>query len=247
VNLSSARIEGVEALVRWQHPELGLISPADFVPVAEECGAITTITEWMVRQACIQHHAWSSTLGSQTPRISVNLSRIDLSVPDLAARFTAILAESGVSPRSVSLEVTETAVMRDHKSAVSALRKLRDAGFRLALDDFGTGYSSLSTLHQFPLDVVKLDRSFLANSVQRREYAALVQALVTLAGNLGMSVTAEGIETAEQVAMLQAVECQHAQGWFFGKPMSAADLAARILAQGDEHEQGGAARTRIAA
>ncbi len=232
VELATGDLKAVEALVRWDHVSFGRVSPAEFIPIAEESGAIQSITDWVVRESCAQIRRWQRELGPErTPRVSVNISRVELGTLELVDRLTGMLREVGLEPGALCLEVTETAVMRDHKAAASALRRLKDAGFRLSLDDFGTGYSSLSTLHQFPLDVLKLDRSFVMNTTQGRAYSALVQALVTLAGNLGMEVVAEGVESADQVAVLQALDCRYAQGYLFGKPMEGERIAS--MARGE--------------
>ena len=219
VKLEDGRIESVEALVRWRHSEFGLVSPGEFIPIAEESSAIARVTDWVVRAACAQVAFWRSSIGKdRTPRVAVNISRAQLSAPNLPEQLAAIAGEFGLEPAALCLEITETAIMRDQKSAVAALKRLKAAGFHLALDDFGTGYSSLSTLHQFPLDTVKLDRSFIANSGMGREHAALVHAVVSLAANLGLNVVAEGVETPDQLAALQALDCQFAQGYLFGRP-----------------------------
>jgi len=230
VSLETRQVEGFETLVRWQHPEHGMISPGEFIPVAEETGLIVPLGEWVFRQACQQLAIWWKTLGrDQVPSISVNLSRNQLALPDLPKRLQSIAQEAGVDLAAIHLEVTESAIMSDTKLAADVLRQIKAIGFKVDMDDFGTGHSSLACLHQFPIDVLKIDRSFITNLNRGRDFAALVNAIAMLARNLGMSVVAEGIETADQVVMLQALECQLGQGYFFSQPMPA-DQVAEYLA-----------------
>lgn len=221
VRVESGEMVSVEALVRWNHPRFGRVSPAEFIPIGEESGSIGAITDWVAQTACEQLVAWRRELGPAAPRVAINISRILLANSALPDRLLAIAQRHNVAPEAITLEITETAIVRDHKSAVAALERLKAAGFGLSLDDFGTGYSSLSTLHEFPLDVVKLDRSFIASANLSRERAALVHAVIALAYNLGMAVVAEGVETPEQIASLQAMDCHFAQGYLFGRPQAA--------------------------
>lgn len=221
VRVESGELVSVEALVRWNHPRFGRVSPAEFIPIGEESGSIGAITDWVTQTACEQLAAWQRTLGSAAPKVAINISRVLLGSSTLPDRLVAIARRYDVDPTMLTLEITETAIVRDHKSAVAALERLKAVGFSLSLDDFGTGYSSLSTLHEFPLDVVKLDRSFIASANLSRERAALVHAVIALAYNLGMAVVAEGVETPEQIASLQAMDCHFAQGYLFGRPMAA--------------------------
>lgn len=231
VRLLDRRVEGVEALVRWRHATFGLVSPAEFIPIAEDSVAIARVTEWVMRAACAQVALWKESLSADSiPRMAVNISRAQISDKSLAPRLGNIAREFGIEPSALCLEITETAIMRDQNAAIGALGRLKDAGFHLALDDFGTGYSSLSTLHLFPLDLVKLDRSFIANSSMAREHAALVHAVISLADNLGMQVIAEGVETNDQVVLLQALDCKYAQGYLFGRPASPDQIAECVTA-----------------
>jgi diguanylate cyclase (GGDEF)-like protein/PAS domain S-box-containing protein len=236
VALENGRIRGFEALVRWNRPGLGMVSPGEFIPVAEETGLIVPLGRWVFGEACRQAAAWCRTFGRDTmPTVSVNLSRQQLGVPDLPAELHAMAQAAGIDPALIHLEVTESAVMGDGKLALELLRQLKARGFKLDMDDFGTGYSSLACLHQFPIDVLKIDRSFIANLDRGRDFAALVNAIATLAGNLGITVVAEGVETEAQVAMLQALECQYAQGFYFARPMpadQAADYMDKALGAG---------------
>jgi EAL domain-containing protein (putative c-di-GMP-specific phosphodiesterase class I) len=226
VSLDDGRMEGAEALVRWQHPKFGLIPPGEFIPIAEECALIADIGEWVMRTACRQLAAWRRMEKCPVPSISVNLSRQQLLVPDIVERLTQIAREEGVPAECVHLEITESTVMRDARAAGRILAALKERGFKLDMDDFGTGYSSLSGLHQFPFDVLKIDRSFVANLTRGRDYSALVSAIAVLARNLGVKVVAEGVETIEQMHLLQALDCEYAQGYYFGRPMSPEAIAA---------------------
>jgi diguanylate cyclase (GGDEF)-like protein len=233
VSLESGQIHSFESLIRWRHPQRGLISPAEFVPIAEETGLIPPIGEWVLRESCRQLGRWRT----QNPAaanwsISVNLSRVQLLLPGLPETVARILRETGISPESLHLEITESAVMQNVEQATQILRTIKDIGVKLDLDDFGTGYSSLSCLHQFPLDVLKIDRSFVANIERGRDFAALIHAVASLARNLGISVIAEGIETAEQLAVLQTLECEFGQGYLFAKPMAAEEAAGFQLKPG---------------
>lgn len=231
VSLEDGRLEGLEALVRWQHPRHGLISPGEFIPLAEETGLIVPLGEWVFREACRQMAQWQKTEnGNAVPTISVNLSRNQLLMPGLPERLHKLAQEAGVEPRTIHLEVTESTIMADSKLGAAVLRRLRELGFKIDMDDFGTGYSSLSCLQEFPIDVLKIDRSFIKNLNRGRDYAALVHAISTLAGNLGIKVVAEGVETAEQLSMLQALECHFAQGYYFAGPMRA-DLVMEYVAK----------------
>lgn len=224
VSLSTREIESFEALLRWQHPDRGLISPVDFVPIAEDTGLIVPIGEWVLREACRQYAEWRRTEPANAPRnISVNLSRNQLLLTDLPAMIRRVLQETGLPPSSLHVEITESAVMRDVNLAMQILSALKEIGVKLDMDDFGTGHSSLACLHQFPFDVLKIDRSFVANVDRGRDLAALVHAVITLARNLNIKVVAEGIETVDQLVTLQSLGCQFGQGYFFSKPMTPAD------------------------
>lgn len=225
VSLDGGEVAGFEALIRWNHPERGLIPPGEFVPIAEDTGLILPIGEWVLREACRQLAAWRQSLGDAAPRsISVNLSRNQLAQEDLPMTIRRILEETGVPPSCVHLELTESAMMRDVKSATRMLHTIKETGVKLSLDDFGTGYSSLSCLHQFPLDILKIDQSFVANLDRGRHFMALIDAAVQLARNLRIHVVAEGVETVDQIAALLAMECEFGQGYIFSKPLMAADV-----------------------
>jgi EAL domain-containing protein (putative c-di-GMP-specific phosphodiesterase class I) len=226
VSLQNGRIESFEALVRWQHPQRGLIAPGEFIPIAEDTGLILTIGDWVLREACAQFVAWRKSAGPAAPRsVSVNLSRKQLAQPNLPQMVRQILEQTGMTPGCLHLEVTESATMKDAVAATRVLRAIKDIGVKLDMDDFGTGYSSLACLHQFPIDVLKIDRSFVANIDRGRDLAALVHAVAQLARNLNISVVAEGIETANQALILQSLECEFGQGYLFSRPLMADQVA----------------------
>lgn len=224
VNLADARVSGVEALIRWRHPSGRTIAPMDFIPLAEENGCIIQLGAWVLNQACRDLAKWKTSCGVDGLPISINLSRRQLPSPDLLETIARALSEAGLTPNDLKLEVTESAIMHDPEAAVSRLREIRATGIRLDIDDFGTGYSSLSCLHQFPLSGLKIDRQFINNVADRRDYAAVIHAIVSLAHHLDIHLVAEGIETAAQVAQLRALGCDMGQGYFFGRPMDATEF-----------------------
>jgi EAL domain-containing protein (putative c-di-GMP-specific phosphodiesterase class I) len=233
VELPTGRIQDMEALVRWQHPQHGLIAPDRFIPLAEETGLIIPLGMWVLETACRQLRAWD-TLGDLEAGLSmsVNLSARQFQHPTLVEDIARVLRASRLDASRLMLEVTESIAMRDAASAASILAELKGLGVRLAIDDFGTGYSSLSYLHRFPIDVLKIDRSFVARLGGERNDAAIVEAVIALARGLNMEVTAEGIETSEQRARLEALGCDRGQGYYFARPLPAAgatDLLRRQL------------------
>ncbi len=223
VSLDTFNLRGFEALVRWQHPERGFISPMDFIPVAEDTGQIIPIGGWVLKEACAQMCAWQKRFVTEQPLfISVNLSSRQFTQPDLIEQVRRTLEETQLSPRSLKLEITESAVMEDIEQATEMLRQLRALGVQLSIDDFGTGYSSLSYLHRFPIDTLKIDRSFIIQMVDNNENIEIVRTIVMLAQTLGMDVVAEGVETKEQLALLRRLGCENGQGYFFSKPQGIA-------------------------
>lgn len=221
ISLATGQITGFEALVRWLHPERGLISPAEFIPVAEETGLITQIGQWVLHKSCQQLHQWQTHFpNSASLTISVNLSSKQLSQVNFVAHIDHILEQTQLTPQSLKLEITESAIMERPDAAANVLEQLRQRGIQLCVDDFGTGYSSLAYLHRFPIDVLKIDRSFTQQMDKQAEGFAIVRAIVTLAENLGLCVVAEGIETAEQLAQLQDLQCDYGQGYFFSTPLN---------------------------
>ncbi|MFW6032605.1 MAG: putative bifunctional diguanylate cyclase/phosphodiesterase, partial [Phycisphaeraceae bacterium] len=236
VNLGSGEVVGFEALLRWDHPRLGRVSPGRFIPVAEETGLIVPLGRWVLEEACAQLGRWLRMGMKQLPGMSINLSRRQLTRPGLVEQVAHCLEANDLPPGLVHLEITESALMEDAPAGAAALEGLRQLGVRLSMDDFGTGYSSLACLHRFPLDVLKIDRSFVSNMGLRRDYTAVVQAIVSLAHNLGMAVIAEGIETPDQVLQLQALDADLGQGYHFGRPMNAG-AAEQLLRLGRVHRQ----------
>jgi len=226
VGLADGDLVSVEALVRWQHPEHGRVSPGAFIPVAEETGLIVPIGQWVLRTACEQFMDWRRELGAGAPRgISVNLSRVQLLLPSTVQTIRRIIQETGITPEQLQLEVTESTVMEDPQTMFELLEELGELGVRLAIDDFGTGYSSLACLHDFRCDVLKIDRSFINKLHRGRGYVAMVRAVLELAEHLSIEVVAEGIETPEQAALLQSLDCAYGQGFLFSRPMPPGDVA----------------------
>ncbi len=229
VTLADERLSGFEALVRWMHPERGLIPPGDFIPVAEETGAILPIGWWVLREACRQMQAWQARLGRYGAlTISVNLSGKQFLQADLVDQVAQALQETGLPPVCLKLEITESMIIEGVESAILKLLQLKDLGVRLAIDDFGTGYSSLSYLDRFPIDSLKIDRSFVASMSDGR--SEIVRAIVGLAHNLRLDVIAEGVSAPEHVAELRAAGCQYGQGYYFSRPLGA-DAATELIAE----------------
>jgi diguanylate cyclase (GGDEF)-like protein/PAS domain S-box-containing protein len=237
VALDNFNLRGFEALVRWQHPERGLISPMDFIPVAEDTGQIIAIGAWALKEACRQMRRWQRRYASDLPLfISVNLSSKQFEQPDLIEQITEILDETKLDPRSLKLEITESVVMENIDTATEMLKQLRALGVQLSIDDFGTGYSSLSYLHRFPIDTLKIDRSFVIRMVDNNENIEIVRTIIMLAQNLGMDVVAEGVETKEQLALLRKLGCENGQGYFFSRPAYASG-AEKIISDTCTHLQ----------
>jgi len=230
VSVTSRQLHGFEALVRWHHPERGTISPTDFISLAEETGLILPLGLNVLREACRQLRTWQQqSLANRDLVMSVNLSGKQLAQPDLVEQVEKVLHETQLKPWHLKLEVTESVVMENPEVAAVTLARLRGLGVLLSIDDFGTGYSSLSYLNRFPLDILKIDRSFISTTNQSDENLQIVKTIVTLAGNLGMQVIAEGVETEEQLNQLRLLKCQYAQGFLFSKPIPAAQADLFIL------------------
>lgn len=231
VHLATGQIVGFEALVRWQHPEHGTLSPQKFIAMAEETGLIVPMSWWVLRSACRQMRKWQRSFPDQPAlTMSVNLSSQQFSMPELIESIKQILAETQLDGRNLKLEMTESMVMENAASVISVLHQLRRLGIQLAIDDFGTGYSSLSYLTRFPVNTLKIDRSFVGNIDISSDSLEIVRTIHVLAQNLGMDVTAEGVETSEQATQLLAMNCEYGQGFFFAQPLTA-DAATNLLIQ----------------
>jgi EAL domain-containing protein (putative c-di-GMP-specific phosphodiesterase class I) len=232
VDLVSGRCIGAEALMRWTHPTLGPIAPGEFIPLVERMALATPMTAWVLETAARQMARWRDAGLDLT--LSVNISSANLHEPDFAGDVKAALTRHGVSPGSLELEVTETAVMSDAELALRQLRELADAGIRLAIDDFGTGYSSLSYLQRLPVQVVKIDRSFVSDLDSDPRQLSLVTMMIAMAKHLGQRVVAEGVETEEVLARLRSAGCDEVQGYLLARPMPAAQFEAWIAQRSDD-------------
>jgi diguanylate cyclase (GGDEF)-like protein/PAS domain S-box-containing protein len=234
VSLDNFKLCGFEALVRWHHPERGLVSPLDFIPIAEETGQIIQLGEWALEEACRQTREWQEKYPQASPFfMSVNLSAKQFNHSLLMAQVDNALRKTGLNPRQLKLEITEGAVMENIDTATDMLRHLRDLGVQLAIDDFGTGYSSLSYLHRFPIDTLKIDRSFVTRMGSNLENVEIVRTIVMLAQVLGMDVVAEGVENKDQLKLLRDLKCEYGQGYYFSRPSSPAD-AEKIIVETNE-------------
>ncbi len=221
--LASNRMSGLEALLRWQHPSEGMIGPTRFIPVAEECGLIEQIGEWVMRTACQQGQAWLAA-GLAVPRLSINVSVREMRSAGYVERVAAILAETGFPPEKLEIEVTESIIQRVDQS-LQLFRRLKALGIQIAIDDFGTGFSSLSLLKSLPIDRIKIDRTFVQALPDDKHSRELCRTIINLADSLGMVVTAEGIETQAQRQFLQSLHCQEGQGYLFSHPLAEPHLA----------------------
>ena len=227
VNLHSGAIVGVEALIRWQHPERGLLLPAQFVPIAEDCGLILPIGRWVLRAACEQASTWLQA-GLPPITIAVNTSALEFRANDFLENIRTTLTDTGVEPSYLELELTESILMRDAKSTDTLLHALADLGVKLAIDDFGTGYSSLSYLWQFPIDTLKIDQSFVSRMTNNPDDATIAKAVIAMGKSLKQRVIAEGVETPQQYAFLQDQDCDEGQGYYIGRPVVAETLATML-------------------
>jgi diguanylate cyclase (GGDEF)-like protein len=228
VELRGNRVTGCEALLRWHDPERGTVEPSEFIPVAEESGLIIRLGEWVLRQACRDAAAWP-----EDKKIAVNVSAAQLTGGQLTPIVVGALAESGLAPSRLELEITETVLMQSSDEALSTLRQLRDLGVRIALDDFGIGYSSLGYLRSFPFDTIKIDRSFVAGLSEEGDCVAIIKAVTNMAQNLEMTTTAEGVETEQQRQMLRELGCIAMQGYLFSPPRPVEEIVHLFLMQVD--------------
>jgi EAL domain-containing protein (putative c-di-GMP-specific phosphodiesterase class I) len=233
VELKTLEIVGLEALIRWQHPERGLLPPTEFVPVAEDCGLILPIGDWGLAEACNQIRTWTrENRENESLRVCVNLSARQFSRQGLADHVQSLLTQSGTSSRQLGLEMTESSLIPNVDTAVEVLDGLRALGISISMDDFGTGYSSLSYLHSFPIDVLKIDRSFVGRMSEGEQPLQIVRTIIELARVLGIDVVAEGIETAEQYCLLRELGCRFGQGYLFAKPLPAEQVSALLRLPG---------------
>lgn len=222
-NLTCNRVSGLEALLRWRHPERGLIPPSQFIPIAEELGVITQIGDWILQQACMDAASWPEKL-----KVAVNLSPIQFRYPGLVQSVAEALRRSGLEPGRLELEVTESALLQDNAGTLAVLHELRGLGLRIALDDFGTGYSSLSYLRSFPFDKIKIDRSFVSEMGNRPDCQVIVRSIAELAANLGITTTAEGVESSDHLNLIREAGCTEGQGYHFGRPTPASEVGALL-------------------
>jgi EAL domain-containing protein (putative c-di-GMP-specific phosphodiesterase class I) len=224
---------GFEALLRWNHPTLGLVSPLDFIPVAEETGQIVSIGEWVMRAACRQMVAWQAQYPKVPPlAVSVNLSVRQFRQPDFVNVIAGILQETGLDAQYLHLEITESVVMDDPDAAIEITRKLKQLGVGIKLDDFGTGYSGLSYLCRMPIDTLKIDRSFILRMRESETDLEIVRTILALARSLGLDVVAEGVERGEQMNQLRSLGCQFGQGYYFGRPVPSEQTALLLASTG---------------
>jgi FOG: EAL domain len=227
VSVDSLSITAVEALVRWQHPQLGLISPSEFIPLAEDTGLIVPIGEWVLRNACLQAQRWQQA-GFPPIQMAVNISGRQFQDRQLSTAIIKILDETNLAPELLELELTESSIMQNAELAAEVLQTLKNMGTKISIDDFGTGYSSLASLKRLPIDALKIDQSFVRDATTDSDDAALVMAIITLAHNLRLKVIAEGVETEEQLRFLQLLRCDEIQGFFFSKPLPPESLVALL-------------------
>jgi diguanylate cyclase (GGDEF)-like protein len=230
IEIASGRIVGMEALVRWRHPQLGLVSPSQFIPLAEETGLIVPIGEYVLQRACRQNREWQRR-GLPPVAVSVNLSSVQFQRPELYDCVVRTLGEAGLDPIWLELELTESLLMQNAEAVVATLKRFRDTGIKLSIDDFGTGYSSLSYLKRFPIDALKIDRSFIREVTSNADDAALATSIILMGRSLKLKVVAEGVETASQLSFLRIMQCDEAQGFLYSPPVPADD-AARMLREG---------------
>ena len=229
VSLDSGQLAGFEALVRWQHPERGFINPSDFIPLAEDTGLIVPLGIWVLRRACEQLGKWQwQSAANRSLFMSVNLSGKQVARPRLVSEIRQVLEETRIDPKYLKLEITESAVMENAETAVQLLRRLKALGVQLSIDDFGTGYSSLGYLHRFPVNTLKIDRSFVGRIGEAAENIEIVRTIISLAENMGMEVVAEGVETLSQLAQLRKLNCQYGQGYLFSRPVDAESVSTWI-------------------
>ena len=235
VGITSGRMQALEVLLRWQHPRLGMVSPVQFIPLAEASGVIVSIGEWVLRSACLQIRQWRSE-GLLVPRLAINLSAIQVHHNTIVERIVAILAETQVPASGLEFEITEGSLMNKTDEVVSTLRQLATLGMRISIDDFGTGCSSLSCLKRLPIHTLKIDKSFVMAIGHDADDAAIVSSVTSMARSLKLNVIAEGVEEAHQLEFLRGLGVDQYQGYFFSKPLAVADVAARLVTLPGGHQ-----------
>jgi predicted signal transduction protein with EAL and GGDEF domain len=231
INLASNAISGFEALIRWNHPQKGLVAPAAFIPLAEEIGFIVPVGEWVIRQACATAAQWPGDL-----HVAVNISAVQFRNPGLMQVIVGALAASGLQATRLEIEITETVLLQNKDTTLAVLHQLRSLGVRIAMDDFGTGYSSLTYLQCFPFDKIKIDRSFVKDITENTGSLNIVRAVAALANGMGMTATAEGVETEEQLDRITSEGCTEMQGYLFSKPLPAAEIERLFLPRHEPHK-----------
>jgi EAL domain-containing protein (putative c-di-GMP-specific phosphodiesterase class I) len=229
VAISTGEAIGMEALIRWRHPQMGMIPPVKFIPVAEESGLIVPIGEWVMRTACRQNKAWQDA-GLPALPVSVNLSAVQLKQAGFVGLVAQVLKDTGLDPRYLDLELTESMVMGKTEVVIARLEELKSLGVALSMDDFGTGYSNLGYLKSFPLDELKIDQSFVRDLPSSKDASAIAGAIVSMGRSLGLRIIAEGVETFAQAEFLSGNDCDHAQGYLYSKPLPADEFAAWLKA-----------------
>jgi EAL domain-containing protein (putative c-di-GMP-specific phosphodiesterase class I) len=230
VSLQTGEVQGVEALLRWDHPRRGRLAPSLFIPAAEETGAILAVGEWVLREGCRQLAAWKQEMPGVALTMSINLSARQISQRGLVEAVWGVLRETGLDARDLKLEITESMLLENTELAHSMLRQLQQSGIQIQMDDFGTGYSSLGALHRLPIDALKVDRTFVARMHEQNGTLPLVRTIAVLAQGLGLAVIAEGVETPEQMAAVREMGCHFAQGYLISRPVPAAEIAAMLRA-----------------
>jgi len=231
VNLAANRITGFEALLRWNHPMRGRVAPNEFIPLAEETGLIVPIGEWVIRRACKDAKMWPSDLN-----VAVNVSPVQFRNKSLAMTVTSAVASSGLLPSRLELEITETVLMHDTRETMATLHQLQELGVRISMDDFGTGYSSLSYLRSFPFDKIKIDQSFVRDLLDKPDAIGIIRAITSLGRSMGVTTTAEGVETQEQLDQMREEGCTEVQGYFYSRPVPAGEIAGLLTGFRDRAE-----------
>lgn len=228
IEISTGRVIGAEALIRWCHPEAGMISPASFIPVAEESGLIVPIGDWVLQEACYEVARWRD-LGMLAPVVAVNLSALQFARGNIEQAVIKAVQQAGIQPQMLELELTESIMLHNTDSVLATVKRLKQQGFYFTIDDFGTGYSSLQYLKSFDVDKLKIDQSFVRDIINNEDDAAIVRAIIQMAKGLGLKTIAEGVETAEALAVLAQYQCDEVQGYYLARPMPAAQFREFLL------------------